>query len=368
VSPTLPATTLPDSTVPQTTVPDPLPPADSLRGIGLGLEKVADLDEVTGLAWRAGDPGLYVSLQQGSVRRVVGGEVSLVLDISNETTIVEPGSERGLLGIAFDPRDGRMFVNFTGRDNHTRVVSYAVVNGVATLPSRRDVLFVQQPGVGHNGGRLVFDDAGHLYVGMGDGGGSNGRDAQDTTKLLGAILRVLPRLDSDGYDVPPDNPFADGVADRPEVWARGFRNPWMFSIDRPTGDMWIGDVGNDAIEEIDVVPAGRSGLNFGWYFFEGSTPRYRTVPDGMTPPVFEYPRSMGNAVMGGYVYRGTAIPALRGAYVFGDVSGKVYALGADGAVPLAVDDVGYLFGWGEDAAGELYLFGMSTGLFRLVPG
>lgn len=351
-----------------TTLPDPLPPVDSLRDIPLALERVADVNEVTGLAWREGDDGLYIADQRGQVHRIDGGQVTLVLDLSSETTVVEPGSERGLLGIAFDPRDGRMFLNFTGRDNHTRVVSFAVRNGVAALPSRREVLFVQQPGVGHNGGRLVFDDAGHLFIGMGDGGGSNGRDAQDPTKLLGAILRVLPRLDAEGYDIPPDNPFADGVADRPEVWARGFRNPWMFSLDRATGDMWIGDVGNNEIEEIDVIPAGQSGLNFGWYFFEGSKPRYRSVPEGMTPPVYEYSRDRGNAVMGGYVYRGTAIPALRGAYVFGDVSAAVYALGDGGAVRLGIDDFGYLFGWGEDRAGELYLFSMSRGVFRLVPG
>lgn len=362
-----PTTTLPPTTT-TTTLPDPLPPADVLRGVALDLEKVADLDEVTGLAWRAGDDGLYVAGQRGQVHRVAGGLATLVLDLSSETTVVEPGSERGLLGIAFDPRDGRMYLNFTGRDNHTRVVSFEVRNGVAALPSRREVLFVEQPGVGHNGGRLVFDDEGHLFIGMGDGGGSRGRDAQDPTKILGAILRVLPRLDGDGYDIPPDNPFADGVADRPEVWARGFRNPWMFSLDRATGDMWIGDVGNDEIEEIDLIPAGQSGLNFGWYFFEGSKPRYNQVPSGMTPPVYEYGRNRGNAVMGGYVYRGSAIPALRGAYVFGDVSGAVYALGADDAVRLDVDDIGYLFGWGEDPSGELYLFSMGNGLFRLVPG
>ena len=348
--------------------PDPPPPLAALEALPLGLQLVADVPEPTGLAWRAGDEGLYVSVQRGQVHRIANGVTSLVIDLSGETTVVAPGSERGLLGIAFDPRDGRMFVNFTGRDNHTRVVSFAVTDGVADPATRREVLFVEQPGVGHNGGRLVFDDEGHLFVGMGDGGGSNGRDAQDGTKLLGAILRIVPRLGGAGYDVPADNPFVGRTDERPEVWARGLRNPWMFSFDRATGRMWIGDVGNDLMEEIDVIPAGQSGLNFGWYFFEGSHQRYDSVPGGMTPPVHEYPHSEGNAVMGGYVYRGAAIPALRGAYVFGDVIGKVWALGDGGAARLGVTDVGYLFGWGEDPAGELYLFSMYEGVYKLVPG
>jgi hypothetical protein len=348
-------------------VPDPVPSAAGLDGLTLDLVPVADLKEPTGLAWRKGDPALYITVQRGQIYRVEGDVVTVVLDLSAETTEVEPGSERGLLGIAFDPRDGRMFINFTGRDNNTRVVSYQLIDGIAVPESRREVLFVEQPGLGHNGGHLVFDDAGHLFIGMGYGGGSNGRDAQDRTKILGAILRVLPRPDGEGYDIPPGNPFADGVVDRPEVWARGFRNPWGFSIDQPTGDMWIGDVGNEQIEEVDIIRAGEFGLNFGWYYFEGSHQRYGEVPDGMTLPVHEYPHSVGTAVMGGFVYRGTAIPQLRGAYVFGDVEGKIWALTTDGAVRLGVEDVGYLFGWGQDAAGELYLFSMNEGVYRLSP-
>jgi glucose/arabinose dehydrogenase len=337
-----------------------------LQAVRAAWQPVAALTEPTGLAWRAGDPALYVAVQTGRVHRILDGRVDLVLDLSDETTVVEPGSERGLLGIAFDPRDGRMFLDYTGRDNHTRVASFALVDGVAARESRRDVLFVEQPGVGHNGGRLVFDGAGRLFIGMGDGGGSNGRDAQDPTKLLGAILRVIPRLDGPGYDIPPDNPFVAG-GDRPEVWVRGLRNPWMFSLDRATGDLWIGDVGNSEREEVDLVPAGQSGLNFGWYYFEGTKQRYSTVPDGMTPPVLDYPRREGVAVMGGYVYRGSALPDLAGAYVFGDLTGPVWALGADGRVRLDLDPVRAMTGWGEDPAGELYAFSLYDGVLRLVP-
>ena len=365
-----PVTTVPPPTVAPTTttLADPVPPAAALEGLALSVAPIADLNEATGLAWRADDPGLYITVQRGQIYRVEGDIVTVVADLSAETTEVEPGSERGLLGIAFDPRDGRMFINFTGRDNNTRVVSYLLSDGVILPESRRELLFVEQPGLGHNGGHLVFDQVGNLFIGMGDGGGSNGRDAQDRTKILGAILRVLPRLDADGYDIPPDNPFADGVADRPEVWARGFRNPWMFSIDQPTGDMWIGDVGNESLEEVDIIRAGETGLNFGWYYFEGLHQRYSDVPEGMTPPLHEYPHSVGTAVMGGFVYRGSAIPQLRGAYVFGDVEGKVWAFTTDGVVRLDIDDVGYLFGWGQDANGELYLLSMSEGVYRLAPG
>ena len=202
--------------------------------------------------------------------------------------------------------------------------------------------------------------------GSGDGGGSNGRDAQDTTKLLGALLRITPRLDAEGYDIPPDNPFADGVADRPEIFVRGFRNPWTFSLDDESGDVWIGDVGNEEFEEIDLVPGGTSGQNFGWYWFEGNKQRRSDAPAGMTPPVYDYPRSDGVAVMGGHVYRGSAIPALRGAYLFADLTGPVWAIGASGVTRLEAERVGTIVGWAQDPAGELYLLGHNSGVYRLV--
>jgi glucose/arabinose dehydrogenase len=311
---------------------------------------------------------MFVSTQTGQVHRV-GDTLSLVVDLSAETAPVEPGSERGLLGLAFDPRNSRMYLDYTDLDNNTRVISFELDDAAVAVPeSRREILFIEQPGLGHNGGRLVFDHAGHLYIASGDGGGSNGRDAQDVTKLLGVILRVTPTLDGEAYEIPADNPFADGAADRPEVWARGLRNPWTFSLDDETGDMWIGDVGNQRREEIDLMPGGVSGLNFGWYWFEGSLQRYSDVPDGLTPPVYDYPRSEGVGVMGGHVYRGTAIPALRGAYLFGDLGGPIWAIGAGGVTRLQVDRINGLVGWGEDPSGELYLLGIYDGVYKLVPG
>jgi glucose/arabinose dehydrogenase len=349
-----------------TLAPDPPPPNESFAGLTFGVDLVADVELPTAVAWRAGDPAMYVSTQDGLVRRVDGDAVDVVLDLSSETVEAEPGSERGLLGLAFDPRDGRMFVDYTDLDQNTHVASFDVVDGLADPASRREVLFIEQPGLGHKGGRLVFDAVGNLLIGSGDGGGSNGRDAQDTTKLLGVLIRVAPKLDGDGYDIPPDNPFVDGVDDRPEVYARGFRNPWTFSLDDDTGDIWIGDVGNEEFEEIDVVPGGTSGQNFGWYWFEGSNQRRSDFPDGLTPPVYDYPRSEGVAVMAGHVYRGSQIPALRGAFLFSDLTGPVWAIGANGVTRLDAERVNTMVGWAEDPDGELYLLGLDDGVFHLV--
>ncbi len=355
------ATTATTTTVP----PDPPPPNASFDGLSIGFDLVVDLRLPTTVAWRDGDNAMFVGTQDGFVHRIDGVAAEVVLDLSAETVEFQPGSERGLLGIAFDPRDGRMFVDYTDLDHNTHVISFAMDDDAPDLATRREVLFLEQPGVGHNGGRLVFDDKGTLFIGSGDGGGSNGRDAQDVEKLFGALLRVTPKLDAEGYDIPPDNPFADGVSDRPEIYARGFRNPWTFSLDDETGDVWIGDVGNEKLEEIDVIPGGTSGQNFGWYWFEGTNQRRNDAPEGMTPPVFDYPRSDGVAVMGGHVYRGTAIPALRGAYLFADLTGPVWAIGAEGVSRLDAERVSTIVGWAEGPDDELYLLGLNDGVYRL---
>ncbi|MGA9279455.1 PQQ-dependent sugar dehydrogenase [Ilumatobacter sp.] len=361
-----PSTTVTATTTTTTAPPDPPPANAALEEIRLGVEQVVDISFPTAIAWRADDASMYVATEDGFVHRVDDGQTELVLDLSAETVAFESGSERGLLGLAFDPRDGRMFLDYTDLENDTRVVSFELVDGVADPASRREVLFIDQPGLGHNGGRLVFDEVGNLLIGSGDGGGSNGRDAQDTTKLFGSLLRVRPALDDDGYEIPEDNPYADGVDDRPEVWARGFRNPWTFSLDDETGDIWVGDVGNDSREEIDVIPGGTNGQNFGWNWFEGSEQRRDDAPEGMTAPVFDYPRSDGVAVMGGHVYRGEEIPELRGAYLFGDLTGPIWAIGESGVTRMDADVVDVLVGWGEDPAGELYLLSLTDGVYRLV--
>lgn len=364
---TEPATT---TTTTTTLPPDPPPPNEQFDALTFDLEFVSDVDKPTAAAWRPDDPAMYVSTQAGPIYRVLDGETTVVVDLTEETFEDLPGSERGILGLAFDPRDRRMFVNMTDADQDTRVISFELDGGVVIPDSRRQVLFIDQPAVGHNGGRMLFDAAGNLYIGSGDGGGSNGRDAQDTSKLLGAILRITPKLDGEGYDIPSDNPFADGQeragTDRPEVWARGFRNPWTFSIDEPTGDLWIGDVGNNEFEEISVMRGGTSGLNFGWYWFEGNNPRRGDAPEGMVPPVYDYPRSQGVAVMGGHVYRGELLPELRGAYLFGDLTGPIWAIGEQGVSRLSAPGVRTMTGWAEDPSGELYVLSLQDGVARLV--
>ena len=362
VEPATTATTVPPST--SSTLPAPPPPSAGLEGLSLGIELVEELELPTAAAWGA-DGAMYVTTQDGIVHRV-GDRTTVAADLSEVVTPFEYGSERGLLGIAFDPRDDRMFLNYTDRDNDTHVVSFRVEDGAVVRRSRREHLFIEQPGIGHNGGHLVFDDDGHLFISSGDGGGSNGLDAQDTDKLFGAILRIIPT--QDGYDIPPDNPFAEGAADQPEVWVRGLRNPWGFSLDEATGDVWIGDVGNSKREEIDLVPSGESGLNFGWRYFEGTEQIHTDAPPGLTPPVHDYPRSEGVAVIGGHVYRGAVIPELQGAYVFGDFTGPLWAMGEDGVSTLSVAPVSPLVGIEEGPDGELYLLGHNTGVYALVPG
>lgn len=394
-----PPTTEPPTTEPPTTEPPadpfphrlpapddtPMPPVDGLADVPLRLEPVLDIGNLTGMEWSVKEGAYYAITQNGEVHLVPadfsGSEV--VLDLSDEVTELLPGSERGLLGIAFDPADGRMFLNYTDRVDHdTHVVSYELVGGRPDPGSRRLVLVQDQPGLGHNGGSMTFDAEGHLYIAFGDGGGSSGRDAQDPSILHGSIVRIVPDRDGEGYDVPDDNPYADDPDRLGELWVTGLRNPWQFSIDPADGDMWIGDVGENDREELNRVPAGTSGQNFGWYWLEGTLDRGRgPVPDGVepTPPVYEYDRSVGVSIIGGVVYHGTAIPELTGAHVFADMTGPVFAYGADGAEPdgadgsgdavrLSVNGSGVITAFAETPDRELLVLTLERGLLRLLPG
>ena len=363
--PTDPATTAPPAPV------APAPPAEPLRSLRLAWEPVADIELATAMARRDGDPALYVTSQDGKVWRVLAGAApEVVLDLSAVTSPYENGSERGMLGLAFDPADGRMFVYYTDHDIDSHVESYAVATtGAADVASKRDVLFVEQPGLGHKGGGMAFGADGHLYVAMGDGGASSGRDAQDYSLLLGAILRIDPRADGPGYDVPADNPYVGQEGKQPELWAKGLRNPWGFSIDAATGDLWTADVGSHTMEEIDRASAGVGGLNFGWYYVEGTEVMNRGAPADAVAPVYAYRHDeIGPAAIGGRVYRGTAIPELAGAYVFADMSGPIFAIGAgDETVALDLERSGIVSGFSTDAAGELYALTIGAGVFKLVP-
>ena len=367
-------------TTTSTTAP-PEPPttaAPSLDDVVVGLEEVARLDAPTALVQRPGFDELVVAERGGTVRVLDGGRAGApIVDLSDETTT---DGERGLLGIAFSPDGSRLYLSYTDERGDSRLDEWATGPGVGDVDpgSRRNVLSVDQPFANHNGGHIVFGPDGLLYFGLGDGGsaGDPGQRAQDPNELLGKILRIDPRPSGDEpYAVPADNPFAGGGG-RGEVWVLGVRNPWRFTFDRQTGDLWVGDVGQGAEEEIDRLPPGEArGANLGWDRLEGNRPFEGEPPPGAVPPVLTYGRDEGYSVTGGYVYRGSAIPDLAGAYVFGDYgAGVVRALTVRGREvtaerPLGVETgAASLVSFAEDADGELYVLSLQGPVYRLVPG
>jgi glucose/arabinose dehydrogenase len=294
---------------------------------------------------------------------------------------ITSGGERGLLGLALHPRfpaDPRVFLDFTDVNGDTIVASLALdpaspgAQGAADL---QQLLFVDQPYTNHNGGGLQFGPDGKLYVALGDGGsgGDPQGNAQNPNVLLGKILRLDVDAPASGpYGIPTDNPFAGGGG-RPEVWLLGLRNPWRFSFDRLTGDLWIGDVGQGAWEEIDVVRRGAGGgANFGWNVMEGNHCYAAKTCDsaGLTPPVAEYGHDLGCAVVGGYVYRGSRYPFLVGAYLFSDTcTSRIWAIDARSDGPSTPIEVGVVSGniasFGEDADGELYVLRLDGSVLRV---
>jgi glucose/arabinose dehydrogenase len=357
---------------------NPSSPQKDLDAVNVVLVKVAQLEQPLAIATRPHDPALYVAEKTGRVVAIRDGRVdpSPVLDLSREVSL---GGEQGLLGAAFSPSGTFLYVDYTDVNGDTHVTEFAIDGGNADLGSRRDVLFVAQPFSNHNGGELVFGPDGFLYIGLGDGGsgGDPQGNGQSLSTLLGKILRISPRPSgNDAYAIPPDNPFVGSGDARPEIWAYGLRNPWRFSFDRTTGDLWIGDVGQSAWEEIDLQPDdAQGGGNYGWNVMEGNHAYGDGSPTGaMVPPVYEYPHAEGRCVMtGGYVYRGRSIPALAGAYVFGDFcDGRLEALRtADGQVidhAFLGPTVHALSSFGEDASGELSAHSLSGGLDELAPG
>ncbi|MGI8776698.1 MAG: PQQ-dependent sugar dehydrogenase [Acidimicrobiales bacterium] len=358
------------------------PAGPDLKAVKLGLSKLNGLVGPTALAVRPGDDALYVAEKTGRVRRVAHGQTttkasadaSPVLDLSGE---VSTGSEQGLLGLTFSPDGARLYVDYTDRAGDTQVVEYAFGDRTADPVSRRVVLSVHQPYTNHNGGEVAFGPDAKLYVGLGDGGSENDPDmvGQNLGTPLSKILRIDPAPSGDkAYTVPEDNPFVGRPGVVPETFEWGLRNPWRFSWDRRTNDLWIGDVGQDRWEEIDFRAAAEpAGANFGWSLMDATHPFHGTNPPDGVLPIVEYTHDNANcAVTGGYVYRGTRIPALQGVYLYGDYcSGKVWGLvEADGKVVDQRElDVGAghsIFSFGEDAAGELYLLA-ADGLYRIHP-
>jgi glucose/arabinose dehydrogenase len=378
-APALTATTT-TAPPPESTDP-PEPEAAPLADVELTLTEVASVEAPTALAARAGTDTLYVAERPGRVLPLVGLEPGEpILDISER---VVSDAEQGLLGITFSPDGTTLYASYSlAPDGHTRVDAYTMNGDGADPGSRRELLAVEQPYDNHNGGDIHIGPDGHLYIGLGDGGsGGDPLDhGQDTQTLLGSILRIDPTRPSGGsqYSIPEGNPFADGQDGAPETWLYGVRNPWRFSFDRETGDLWVADVGQNAFEEIDLLPAAAgsgAGANLGWNEMEGAHSfEGGSNPDGAVLPVFEYDRSGGGcSVTGGVVYRGAAIPELTGAYLFTDYCvGQIRALRArDGQTveERTFDaEAGALVSFGEDAAGEVYVLSLDGPIYRIDAG
>ncbi|HEY3345939.1 MAG TPA: PQQ-dependent sugar dehydrogenase, partial [Anaerolineaceae bacterium] len=328
-----------------------------------------------------GSGRLFILLRSGTIQVLKAGQVlnTPFLDITNRVN--SSGSEQGLLGIAFHPQyqqNGFFYINYTDLNGDTVIARYHVSGSAdqADPSSEQVVLRVQQPYPNHNGGSLVFGPDGYLYLGLGDGGsqGDPQNNGQSTQTLLGKLLRIDVDHGSP-YTIPADNPFAKGGG-RPEIWAYGLRNPWRFSFDALTHDLYIGDVGQDTYEEIDFLPAGApGGTNFGWRFREGMHPYNGQPPAGviLTDPVFEYTHAQGGcSITGGFVYRGQALLAWQGVYLFGDYcSGLVWGLvrQADGVWngQVLFQTGSAITSFGVDEQDEIYLADQRGGIYQLAP-
>ena len=368
----------PNETPPPGGVPTEPPaqlPQLTLASFVSGLSSPLDLQAPDDSSGR-----LFVVEQEGRIKIIRNGSVvsSPFLDITSK---VSSGGERGLLGLAFHPdfaQNGRFYLNYT-RDSgqlQTVIAEYRVsaANTDQADPSSERILFtVDQPFANHNGGQLAFGTDGFLYIALGDGGGTgdpNG-NAQSLQTLLGKILRIDVNTTSGGrqYGIPSDNPFVGGGG-LPEIYAYGFRNPWRFSVDSPTGRIFVADVGQSSREEIDLL---EKGANFGWNVMEGSQcfePSTGCNMNGLVLPITDYGRDEGGTVIGGYVYHGSSIAALQNVYVFGDfISGNLWGLQrqTDGTwtrTRLASTDRN-ISSLGQDQAGELYVVDYAGSVWRV---
>jgi glucose/arabinose dehydrogenase len=388
-SPTAPLSSVSTTTAPRsdatgdvttTTRAPRAPSAADLAAVRVALQPVVNgLDSPVDIAFRparAGKPGtMYVVEQSGALRIMRDGRVAgTALDLSGN---LSSGNEQGFLGATFSPDGKHLYVDYTDANGDSNVDEYRMRGDNPDPGTRRRVMFVDQPYPNHNGGEVIFGPDGMLYIGFGDGGsaGDPQGNGQNRSALLGKILRINPTPAGGApYTVPKNNPFVGRPGAAREVWMWGLRNPWRFTFDRATKDAWIGDVGQNAYEEIDFAKAGEQGINWGWNAREGFHEYAGPAPAGARDPIVETGHADGNcAIVGGYVYRGRAIPALDGVYLFGDnclptILGVAQRGGrAIGPRDLGVD-VPELTSFGEDHTGEVYAAARDGTIYKFVPG
>ncbi|MFE0103404.1 PQQ-dependent sugar dehydrogenase [Streptomyces sp. NPDC059009] len=350
--------------------------ADESAAAPQAAPKVALTKVATGqnpIAGTAGPGGkVWIAERAGTVR-VLGAEGlgEPVLDITKETTT---DGERGLLGIAFDKKFAHFYISFTNLEGTSTIDEFAMRHGKIQPDTRRTVLTQTQPYSNHNGGDIKFGPDGYLYIAFGDGGsgGDPHGNGQNLDTQLGKLLRIDPR-GGKPYAIPKDNPFVKDPKAKDEIWAYGLRNPWRFSFDSGTGDLLIGDVGQSAWEEIDWASArSKGGENYGWSRMEGTHPfRDNTEPANHVRPVHEYDRTgLGCSVTGGFVYRGTAIPDLKGQYVYSDYcDGTIRSLEMKNGKVTGANDLGANGGevvsFVQGCTGELYVLDIGGTISRI---
>lgn len=339
---------------------------------------VSGLNNPLGLEKPPGDNRLFVVEQPGTIRIIENGALRTGDFLDIHTLVNFDGDEQGLLGLAFHPNystNRKFYVNYT-RDNGTRETVIAEYQTSAADPSQADpnsgriLLVVSQPFANHKGGQLAFGPDGFLYIGLGDGGdaGDPLNNAQNLFSLLGKMLRIgvdPPFTGGLQYAIPADNPFATGGSGSPEIFAYGLRNPWRFSFERGTNRMFVADVGQSSWEEVDLM---QNGGNYGWREMEGAhcfNPSTGCDTSNKVLPIAEYDHTVGIAIIGGYVYKGSAIPSLANKYIFGDLTGKIFSLTeapANTWTRANLLSTGLtLSSLGQDTAGEMYVVDYGNG-------
>lgn len=356
----------------QTTITTQTTPSITLRQVATGFTQPTDISSTTS------DEKLYVAQQAGTIMRVTPNQpdIHVFMDITNKVT---SSGEMGLLGLAFHPNyeeNGYIFVNYIDTNKNTVIARYHVVGETVDPASEKILLQVEQPYSNHNGGDLAFGPDGYLYASLGDGGsaGDPGNNAQNLNSLLGKILRLDINTDRP-YVVPADNPFVGREGVRPEIWAYGLRNPWRISFDAKTGGLYIADVGQGDLEEVDFQSAdSKGGENYGWRCLEGTSDYNLEGCTGVntyTPPVVEYSHDDGRcSITGGYVYRGSDQLALEGKYFYSDFCGKqlYYTEQKDSSwqQDLAIKTDFAISTFGVDSSGELYVADYNSGnIYRI---